>query len=91
MLQYIDPNVDDENFYTEGNTSLVRIDLNLVLLIILCYINKRRFKCDCWRTVQRKVSPVLNVMVFWGVVLFIQEPLVWEKILLHFAVKVTSS
>ena len=28
MLQYIDPNVDDENFYSEGNTSLVRMDLN---------------------------------------------------------------
>jgi len=36
MLQYIDPNVDDENFYTEGNTSLVRMDLNLLLLRILC-------------------------------------------------------
>jgi spermidine/putrescine-binding protein len=25
FLQYIDPNVEDENFYTERNTSLVRL------------------------------------------------------------------
>jgi len=46
VLQYIDPNVDDENFYTEGNTSLVRMDLNLLLLRILCYNNKEIFKCN---------------------------------------------
>jgi hypothetical protein len=48
MLQYIDPNADDENFYTEGNTSLVRMDLNLLLLVMSCYNNKQRFICDDW-------------------------------------------
>jgi hypothetical protein len=36
--------VEDENFYTEGTTSLVRFYLNLLLVIILCYYNKQNTK-----------------------------------------------
>lgn len=60
LLQYIDPNVEDENFYTEGTTSLVRFYLNLLLLIFICYVNKQITKCSIGQLKGRILQSILH-------------------------------